>query len=315
MVTGSLVSCVAIVLAVLACLLIDRSKQEDPANANFGFGLELILTKLEEMNLRIMNLEQQNRELTEMLNKTVSCSKPTVPQPTIASVKSNQTSSGVEIVAPQAFDEADVYRSCSEIPLGKAGKYLLRPVEDSEPFYGLCDNTYGNGWMVVQNRFNGSENFYRNWTDYKNGFGSWEGEFWYGLDRIHLFTSNRKHEIMFELMSSGGTVAAPRYNHFDIGNETEDYKIKDLGSFSGSGGDSFSYHKGMKFSTHDRDNDQYNMNCAKNYYGAWWYKSCYHSNLNGKYISGQVDHKSMCWNSFPKSNEGLQRSKIMIREV
>lgn len=41
------------------------------------------------------------------------------------------------------------------------------------------------GKKLIQRRFDGSENFWRNWTDYENGFGSRESEFWLGkiLDR------------------------------------------------------------------------------------------------------------------------------------
>ena len=52
--------------------------------------------------------------------------------------------------------------------------------------------------------------------------------------------------------------------------------------FSGNVRDALSYHKDTAFSTKDSDDEG---NCAAYWQGAWWYKNCYYSNLNGKNLA------------------------------
>ena len=85
-------------------------------------------------------------------------------------------------------------RNCKEVLTKgntKSGIYTIRPPRASQPFKVQCDmDTRGGGWTYVMRRFDGSQDFYLNWTDYKDGFGNLEGEFWLGLKHLHELTGN-----------------------------------------------------------------------------------------------------------------------------
>ena len=84
---------------------------------------------------------------------------------------------------------------------------------------------------------------------------------------------------------------------FNIGDEQAQYRLE-VGSYSGTAGDSLAYHNNMAFSTKDRDNDWYGGHCAVIYTGAWWYRHCHRSNLNGKYLGGKRDDRGTRWRYF-----------------
>ena len=82
----------------------------------------------------------------------------------------------------------------------------------------------------------------------------------------------------------------------------------------GTAGDSLGYHRGMPFSTKDRDNDKYSGgNCALIYTGAWWHNNCHLSNLNGLYLNGKKDPKGMDWQSWKKVHYSVKKSEMKIR--
>ncbi len=73
-----------------------------------------------------------------------------------------------------------------------------------------------------------------------------------------------------------------KYATYAIGSSSEKYKIT-IGAYTGDAGDSLSYHNNMAFSTIDQENDVHSsLNCAVEYKGAWWYKSCHQSQLTGE---------------------------------
>ena len=148
---------------------------------------------------------------------------------------------------------------------------------------------------MFQRRQDGSQDFYLGWSEYKAGFGQLTGEFWLGLDKIHRLTASRPSELRVEVGDWSGGRAYAKYGSFGVGDEQSLYQLS-VGSYSGSAGDSLARHNNMKFSTKDRDNDQWSGgNCAVSKTGAWWYEGCHDSNLNGRYLGNTRSDKGVNW--------------------
>ena len=171
-----------------------------------------------------------------------------------------------------------------------------------------CDmDTERGGWLVIQRRINGSVDFYRNWTDYVYGFGDLDGEFWYGLEKIHCLTTRDDVELRIELGNGTTPSIVWTYQLFHVQGAETNYRLT-IGQGTGVGGthDSMARHNGQPFSTRDRDNDAWTVNsCATTWEGAWWYRSCAYSNLNGKHgWHGNPAHRSWytgsSWNHYTK---------------
>ena len=58
----------------------------------------------------------------------------------------------------------------------------------------------------MQRRFDGSVNFSRTWDEYRDGFGTLDGEFWLGNKYLHELTGNIQHRWFFKATTFDGDV-------------------------------------------------------------------------------------------------------------
>ena len=207
--------------------------------------------------------------------------------------------------------------SCKEINVSgqeSSGVYAIDLQDGYGPFHVFCDmTTDGGGWTVFQRRIDGSVTFYLGWDDYKDGFGDMSGEFWLGLDKIHRLTQ-RKQMLRIDLADFEGNTRYAKYSTFTVGSESSRY-VMQCGKYDGNAGDSLSYHNNTKFSTKDKDNDKWSSNCAEEFKGAWWYKYCHRSNLNGRYLSGphQSEADGVNWYSWKGHYYSLKFTEMKLR--
>ncbi|XP_034766313.2 microfibril-associated glycoprotein 4-like [Acipenser ruthenus] len=203
-----------------------------------------------------------------------------------------------------------------------SGVYKIYPAGGPGfPLYVYCDMyTDGGVWTVFQRRQDGSVNFYRGWNDYKLGFGNATGEYWLGLQNIHLLTMNRDYQLRVDLQDFEGKRAYAFYSSFAlsayaISGETDGYTLSVYGFGNGGAGDSLSSHSGRKFSTFDRDQDGASFNCAMEFRGAFWYHDCHSANLNGVYYQGNstLHGKGIHWVTWRGLDYSLKGAEMKIR--
>ena len=210
----------------------------------------------------------------------------------------------------------------------ESGVYTIQPNNTNNSFSVYCDmKTDGGGWTVLLKRQDGSVDFYRNWTDYKSGFGNLEGEHWLGLDNMYLLThqSSDPPQLRVDLADWEGNTTFAKYDQFSVGDEDSDYTLSVSGYQSAStAGDSLTVyrngpHNGQRFSTPDRDNDDTTniFHCAMHYHGPWWHRTCYDSLLTGKYYTSGGPRSSpphgVIWSSWKGHQYSLRVAEMKIR--
>ena len=168
-----------------------------------------------------------------------------------------------------------------------------------------CDTINGGGgWLVVQRRQDGSNDFNRGWGEYEDGFGKLNGEFWYGLKALHCLTSQDGWEMRMDIKLANGTNIFFQYEQFKVASAKDKYKLT-VGGFQGTTSDPVSEYSGMYFTTKDNDNDIWSTgNCAINNWnniktGGWWYKLCTSIQINTQYNHSSAIYLNNEWHSLP----------------
>ncbi|XP_065343253.1 angiopoietin-4 [Cloeon dipterum] len=177
------------------------------------------------------------------------------------------------------------------------------------------------GWTVIQRRDDFGEpreNFNRDWSDYKNGFGDPSKEFWLGNENIYMLTNNEEYMLRVELEDFEGNKRYAQYSHFKIYSEGEYYKLE-IDGYEGNGGDSLNDpwygSNNSPFSTYNKDNDRSSLNCASMLKGGWWWKSCGRG-LNGLYLNDPQDltaRQGIVWFRWRGWDYTLKRASMMIK--
>lgn len=230
--------------------------------------------KLDKQNVRIRTLQSQIQQSRQR------------PSPRSSSTADISVQAGD---AEQRDSPIEIASDCHELFLRgetTSGVYTIQPI-NSEPFDVFCEMTTDGGWTVFQRRQDGSVDFDQTWSAYEKGFGSLNGEFWLGLEKIHAIAKDGGYMLNIKLSDWSNDLATVRLP-FRLGGEETKYSllIQENGTFSplesSLGTDATS---GLPFSTRDQDNDQKtDINCAKHLSGGWWFSNCGRANLNGRFF-------------------------------
>ncbi|XP_058830484.1 microfibril-associated glycoprotein 4-like isoform X2 [Topomyia yanbarensis] len=305
-------------ILTFACWLVLLTVSHVVPSCCSTFGYELLAARLESLENVALNSKLKFTEDTQSLRSDLQTLTTNIQSVAWNKFDGKTRSAAEGRVSSTTGTEHP--RSCDQILTRKSAPYYVDIFRGIlPPFEVYCDQEFeGGGWLVFQNRYNGAVDFYRSWREYKEGFGSLDGEFWLGLEKLHQITYSDHYELAIVMEDFHGETAYARYSSFAIGGEAEMYNLIKLGTYSGSANDSLIYHAKAKFSTFDSDNDENPTSCAMTFFGAWWYKSCHTSNLNSRFVppgSNLEANKMIVWRKWKGDLHTLKKTRMMIRRI
>ncbi|KAK7468159.1 hypothetical protein BaRGS_00036623, partial [Batillaria attramentaria] len=163
----------------------------------------------------------------------------------------------------ESFEQAEGYGD---------GVYWILPTMTTQPFRVTCEMQYERTFVMI--RRDKILSFYRDWIEYREGFGDMAGDHWLGLKHIWELTNSRAYELIFEVFLLNGEWFQQSYRNFVVTDESENFSMsfKGTDSYARPLGDSLSDVNGSPFSTYDADHDNdVNINCAERHHSGWWF--------------------------------------------
>ncbi|KAH3778517.1 hypothetical protein DPMN_179981 [Dreissena polymorpha] len=249
------------------------------------------------------------------LTRTRACDNP-------APLHNGRDCAGLTMQTHDCYTDQCQPKDCSELlssgAARRSGVYNITTPVTQMKIQVYCDmETEGGGWTIFQRRFNGSEDFYRNFSDYENGFGSVHAEHWLGLKYVYEITSQGSYQLRVDILRSNGSRGYDVYGEFslqpgtnytlNIGSRLRSNNVDTSYSFSDVDGGSPA---GNAFSTYDHAVT--GSNCSGQYKAGWWFNRCFdYINLNSLYRPGQSATDCMAYDS----RFCLAASTIMFKRV
>ena len=175
------------------------------------------------------------------------------------------------------------------------------------------------GWLVWLRRVDGSVLFNQTWDEYVVGFGDPDGNYWLGLEKLHLLTgTGTKHKLRVEMGSWDHLyIEWAEYDDFSVGHKITNYTIHIQGFTGNTSYDSMAYDNGHSFSTYDNDNDKLpGHNCASMHGGGWGYVDCAVTLPTAKITHQKIrrsEHSYMLW--YEAFGEGYHNLKSMTWKI
>ncbi|VDI57214.1 Hypothetical predicted protein [Mytilus galloprovincialis] len=211
---------------------------------------------------------------------------------------------------------------CSDISGGSlSGVYEINVDNMTVEVY--CEMRVDGQWTVIQKRLDGTTDFYRNWQEYKDGFGDVNLEYWLGNENLHKLLSTNSYKLRIDLEDWNGDTRYAEYDSFFVGSEETNYMLT-ISGYSGDAGDSLinpprgsmCQTNGMEFTTLDSDNDEHTAtNAAVFTNSGWWLNWSTDANLNGKFYATEQSQQTdaIYWQSWHASKVSLKSVSMKIK--